>query len=107
MISETELAANLTAVRTRIADAARSAGRDPAQVTLVAVGKVFPAEVMRTALAAGQRVFGENRVQEAAAKWPPQTRLEVLSGADHFFEEHLAPLREVIVDFFATDEPSS
>ncbi len=71
MISETELAANLTVVRTRIADAARGAGRDPAQVTLVAVGKVFPAAAMRTALAAGQRVFGENRVQEAAAKWPP------------------------------------
>ncbi|MCP4328301.1 MAG: YggS family pyridoxal phosphate-dependent enzyme [Alphaproteobacteria bacterium] len=71
MISQADLAANLSGVTTRITDAARAAGRDPAAVTLVAVGKTFSADVMGLALAAGQRVFGENRVQEAAEKWPP------------------------------------
>jgi PLP dependent protein len=45
-------------------------GRDPAGVTLVAVSKTFPAEAIEPVLAAGQRVFGENYVQEAKAKWP-------------------------------------
>jgi pyridoxal phosphate enzyme (YggS family) len=65
-----DVAANLAAVRERIAAAARAAGRDPAAVTLVAVGKGHPAERARAALLAGQRIFGENRVQEAQAKWP-------------------------------------
>jgi len=65
-----DIAAALTAIRGRIAAAAGSAGRDPAGVTLVAVSKTQPAERIALALAAGQRVFGENRVQEAAAKWP-------------------------------------
>ena len=64
------VAANLAAVRGRIAEAARAAGRDPAGITLVAVGKTFGAERIEAALAAGQRVFGENRVQEAEAKFP-------------------------------------
>ena len=50
--------------------AARAAGRDPGAVTLVAVSKTHPAEAVRAALLAGQRVFGENRVQEAKAKFP-------------------------------------
>lgn len=54
-----------------MAAAARAAGRDPADISLVAVSKTHPAEAVRQALAAGQRVFGENRVQEAAAKFPP------------------------------------
>ncbi len=66
----TEIAANLTDIRTRIAKAAKSAGRDPAEITLVAVGKTFGPEEMRAAIDAGQRVFGENRVQEAQGKWP-------------------------------------
>ena len=53
----------------RIADAARAAGRDPAAVTLVAVSKQQPDERIDAMLAAGQRVFGENRVQEARARW--------------------------------------
>ena len=65
-----EVAANLAAVHARIAAAARDAGRDPAAVTLIAVGKVQPLERVEAALAAGQRVFGENRVQEAQGKWP-------------------------------------
>ena len=64
------VAPNLAAVRARIADACRGAGRDAEAVTLVAVSKAFPAEAAEAALAAGQRVFGENRVQEAQAKWP-------------------------------------
>ena len=61
---------NLAGVRRRIAEAARAAGRDPAEVTLVAVGKLHTAERIEAALAAGHRVFGENRVQEAEAKFP-------------------------------------
>ena len=60
----------LDAVRRDIAAACRDAGRDPASVTLVAVSKTFGADVVRPVIAAGQRVFGENRVQEAQAKWP-------------------------------------
>jgi pyridoxal phosphate enzyme (YggS family) len=61
----------LTLVRTEIARACREAGRDPASVTLVAVSKTFAASAIEPVIAAGQRVFGENRVQEAKAKWPP------------------------------------
>ncbi len=61
----------LGAVRQRIAQACRDAGRDPASVTLVAISKTFHAEAIEPVIAAGQRVFGENRVQEAKAKWPP------------------------------------
>jgi PLP dependent protein len=62
--------ARLAEVRGAIARAARDCGRDPAAVTLVAVSKTFPAEAIEPVLAAGQRVFGENYVQEAKAKWP-------------------------------------
>ena len=61
----------LSKVRAEIARACRDAGRDPAGVTLVAVSKTFGAEAVEPVIAAGQRVFGENRVQEAKAKWPP------------------------------------
>jgi PLP dependent protein len=64
------IAANLAAVRERIAAAARVTGREPASVTLVAVSKTHPAVSVRQALIAGHRVFGENRVQEAQAKYP-------------------------------------
>jgi hypothetical protein len=62
------IADRLTGVRARIERAARSAGRDPSSVTLVAVSKTFPLSAVREAYAAGQRVFGENRVQEALEK---------------------------------------
>ena len=58
-------------MRAEIARACRDAGRDPASVTLVAVSKTFAAAAIAPVIAAGQRVFGENRVQEAKAKWPP------------------------------------
>ncbi len=60
----------LAEIRLRIAAAARAAGREPSEVTLVAVSKVQPAERIEAVLAAGHRVFGENRVQEAVARWP-------------------------------------
>jgi PLP dependent protein len=57
-------------VRAEIARACAEAGRDPAEVTLVAISKTFDAPAIEPVIAAGQRVFGENRVQEAKAKWP-------------------------------------
>lgn len=61
----------IVAVRQEIARACRDAGRDPATVTVVAVSKTFGTDAIEPVIAAGQRVFGENRVQEAKAKWPP------------------------------------
>lgn len=62
------VAERLTAVRTRIAAACAACGRDPAEVTLLAVSKTHPADAVRAAHAAGQRRFGENRIQELAGK---------------------------------------
>jgi PLP dependent protein len=68
-VAEPSVEAGLHAVRARIEAAARSVGR-PAEVTLVAVSKAQPEERVLAALAAGQRVFGENYVQEAKRRWP-------------------------------------
>ena len=65
----------LADVNARIGSATRAAKRDPAGVTLIAVSKTFTADEVRPALISGQRVFGENRVQEAQGKWP-QLRAE-------------------------------
>ena len=70
MTTTTTTTTGLDAVRQEIARACREAGRDPAGVTLVAVSKTFGAEAIEPVIAAGQRVFGENRVQEAKSKWP-------------------------------------
>jgi len=76
--------APLADVHARIARAAALAAREPAAVTLVAVSKTHPAEAVEPLLAAGHRVFGENRVQEAQAKWPalrerwPDARLHLV-----------------------------
>jgi len=67
---ETLATTGLDRVRAEIARACRDASRDPAEVTLIAVSKTFPPEAIEPVIAAGQRVFGENRVQEAKAKWP-------------------------------------
>ena len=78
------ITAQLAAVHARIAAAAKAAGRAPSAVTLVAVSKMQSAERVAVAIAAGQRVFGENRVQEAAGKWPelkrawPQVELHLI-----------------------------
>ena len=60
----------LAAVQQEIERACREASRDPASVTLVAVSKTFAADAIEPVIAAGQSVFGENRVQEAKGKWP-------------------------------------
>ncbi len=80
------IAENLRRVRARIAAAAAAAGRPADSVTLVAVSKTKPANAVAAALAAGQAVFGENRVQEAAEKFPalraahPELRLHLIGG---------------------------
>jgi pyridoxal phosphate enzyme (YggS family) len=71
------IADRLTRVRARIDAAARSAGRDPAAVRLIAVSKTFPIEAIRGAYAAGHRDFGENRVQEALQKIERSTDLTI------------------------------
>ena len=70
MAPEADIQDNLRAVKARIAEAATAAGRDPAAVALVAIAKTHPPGTIRLAIAAGQRIFGENRVQEAEEKWP-------------------------------------
>ncbi len=81
-----DIAANLARIRARIAAAATACGRKPEAITLVAVSKTKPAAAVAAALAAGQTVFGENRVQEAAEKFPalraahPALRLHLIGG---------------------------
>jgi len=80
------IAANLARIKARVAEACRRAGRDPAEVALVAVSKTHPAGAVLAAAGAGQTRFGENRVQEAAGKFPalrerhPELRLHVIGG---------------------------
>ena len=69
-ITETDRAEALARVREEIATACADARRDAASVTLIAVSKTFGADAIAPVIASGQRVFGENRVQEAKAKWP-------------------------------------
>jgi len=79
-----DVEANLAAVAAEVAEAARVAGRPAADVTLLAVSKTHPAATILRALRAGHRAFGENRVQEAEAKWPelrgtwPDVRLHLI-----------------------------
>ena len=68
--SSHNIADALAQVKAEIARACQTAGRDPAEVTLVAVTKTFGVEAIEQAIAAGQTIFGENRVQESKAKWP-------------------------------------
>ncbi len=73
---ERQIGQNLARVRAAIAAAAAVAGRDPAAVSLIAVSKAQPMEKIDAALAAGQRVFGENRVQEAVEHWRDRRSME-------------------------------
>lgn len=79
-----DAAARLGETRRTIEAAARANGRDPAAVTLVAISKTKPVEMIEEVIAAGQRVFGENYVQEAKEKWPalkaryPDVRLHMV-----------------------------
>lgn len=70
MTDEPSLRRRLDEIRTTVAATARAAGRPEKSVDLCAVSKTFPAAPIREAIAAGQRIFGENRVQEAEEKWP-------------------------------------
>jgi pyridoxal phosphate enzyme (YggS family) len=69
-MSDFDVVSSLRAVERDIAEAARRAGRDAEAVKLIAVSKTVPAAAIEKAIACGQRRFGENRVQEAKAKWP-------------------------------------
>jgi hypothetical protein len=73
-----DVAANLADIRHRIEAACTRSGRDPSSVELVAVSKTFPSEVVREAVAAGQRVFGESRLQEA------ETKIDLLPSSLHW-----------------------
>ena len=75
------IASNLSEIRERMARASRRAGRNPAEVALMAVSKTHPASAILEAIAAGQTLFGENRVQEFADK---RNELGALAGAAKF-----------------------
>ncbi len=90
------------AVKTRIAAAEREAGRDAGSVTLIAVSKTFEADAIRPVIEAGQRVFGENRVQEAQGKWPelkaefPDIRLHLIGPLQSNKAKEAVALADVI-----------
>ncbi len=96
-------------VRDRLARAARLARRAPGDVTLIAVSKTQPVAAIEPLLATGQRDFGENRVQEAAAKWPalrelyPDTRLHLIGQLQSNKAEEAVALADAI---HAVDRPS-
>lgn len=104
-----DAAARLHTIRAALADAARVAKRDPAEVTLVAVSKNRSAEQIEELIAAGQRHFGENRVQEAASKWPdlrqrhPDVVLHMIGRLQSNKAEEAAALFDVI---HSLDRPS-
>ena len=83
---EPDIAANLRLIQARIAAAALAAGRSAQDVTLVAVSKTKPIAAVRAALATGQMIYGENRVQEAETKFPalraefPGVQLHIIGG---------------------------
>lgn len=99
----------LDTVRQAIAGACKRARRDPDDVTLVAVSKTRAATEVEPLLRAGQRDFGENRVQEAQAKWPalrevyPAARLHLVGGLQSNKAEEAAALFDVI---HSLDRPS-
>lgn len=78
----------LLQIRARMAEAEREAGRPPGRVRLIAVTKTFPADDIRPVIAAGQRAFGENRVQEAQGKWPA-----LRDGLDDLTLDLIGPLQ--------------
>lgn len=106
---EMDAAERLAAVRDGIARAARLAERKPSDVTLIAVSKTFGAEAVEPLIAAGQRAFGENRVQEAQAKWPalknrfPDLRLHLIGRLQSNKARDAALLFEAI---HSVDRPS-
>lgn len=105
----TNAATRLVAVQDGIAHAARIAARDPADVTLVAVSKTRSAAQIEELIAAGQRVFGESRVQEAQDKWPalkathPEVALHCIGRLQSNKAEEATELFDVI---HSLDRPS-
>lgn len=101
------IADRLTAIRQRITTAAQSAGRDPSSVQLVAVSKTFPIESVHAAYAAGQRLFGENRVQEALDKIagfnPPDIRWHLLGHLQSNKTKKAAPAFAMIQSVDSVD----
>ncbi|RYD58523.1 MAG: YggS family pyridoxal phosphate-dependent enzyme [Sphingomonadales bacterium] len=99
----------LAQVQDRIARAARLAGRKPESVTLIAVSKTHDADAIRPLIESGQRVFGENRVQEAQAKWPelraetPDVQLHLIGQLQSNKAEDAVALFEAI---HSVDRPS-
>jgi len=99
----------LEEVRGRIGKAAASAGRKPEDVTLIAVSKTQPAAAIEALIGAGQRDFGENRVQEAQAKWPalherhPDLRLHLIGRLQSNKADDAVALFDVI---HSLDRPS-
>lgn len=99
----------LDAVRARIVHAARIAGRDPADIELIAISKTQPVDAIAPLIAAGQRSFGENRVQEAQTKWPklkaatPGLRLHLVGQLQSNKAEDAVGLFDVI---HSVDRPS-
>src|SRR5437763_16609685 len=108
-IIETSAAESLGRVREEIASACAEAKRDPASVTLIAVSKTFGTDAIEPVIAAGQRVFGENRVQEAKAKWPalkaahPGLRLHLIGPLQSNKAKEAVALFDAI---HAVDRPS-
>ena len=94
--------AGLDTVRAQLREACEAAGRDPAEVTLIAVSKTHGPERIRPVLEAGQRHFGENRVQEARDKWPalreewPDTTLHLIGPLQTNKVRHAVALFDVI-----------
>jgi pyridoxal phosphate enzyme (YggS family) len=109
MTYNSEPAGRLKSVQAEVNAACVAAGRDPATVTLVAVSKTFPPEAIEPVLAAGQRVFGENRVQEAKQKWPelcarhPGTELHLIGPLQSNKAREAVALFDAI---HAVDRPS-
>lgn len=110
-LSAAEIAANLARLNARIAAAALGARRRAEDVHLVAVSKTHPAEAVLAALAAGQLAFGENRVQEAADKFPalraahPGLRLHLIGGLQTNKAREAVRVADVI-DLLAPDLPT-
>jgi PLP dependent protein len=108
-MNEAGTPSGLKSVCQDIAQACAKARRDPAEVTLVAVSKTFGADAIAPVLAAGQRVFGENRVQEAMAKWPalkadyPATALHLVGPLQSNKAKEAVALFDAI---HAVDRPS-
>lgn len=104
-----DAAARLFAIRAAIDKAAKVAGRRPSDVRLIAVSKTRSPEQIEELIAAGQQDFGENRVQEAAAKWPalrqrhPQVRLHMIGQLQSNKASEAAALFDVI---HSLDRPS-